>query len=156
MASGQKSFRLRLRGLSIHCRASQPYGRRHCRDRQRGQSQRPGNCSWNAATTTSWITITAGGSGSGNGTVNFTVAANSTGLPRAGTLVVAGQTVTVSQETPGLLLFHQPDFPGSSRRRGWWHSHHRHHSVWVRVDRRRAMFPGSASPRARLATATAP
>ena len=33
--------------------------------------------------------------------MNFTVAANSTGLPRAGTLTVAGQTVTVSQETPG-------------------------------------------------------
>jgi len=40
--------------------------------------------------------VSAGSSGSGNGTVSFTVAANS-GAPRTGTLTIAGQTYTVTQ-----------------------------------------------------------
>ena len=43
-----------------------------------------------------WLTITAGSSGNGSGTVTFSAAAL-TGPPRSGALVVAGQTVTVSQ-----------------------------------------------------------
>jgi len=43
-----------------------------------------------------FITITSGGSGTGNGTTNFTVAANA-GPQRTGTLTVAGQTFTVNQ-----------------------------------------------------------
>jgi hypothetical protein len=54
-------------------------------------------CSWTAVSSASWIAITAGASGSSNGAVNFTVAANSTSTPRTGTLTVAGQTVTVTQ-----------------------------------------------------------
>jgi hypothetical protein len=56
-------------------------------------------CAWSSSVATasaSWITITSGASGSGNGTVNFTIAAN-TGLARAGTLTIAGQTFTVNQ-----------------------------------------------------------
>jgi len=53
-------------------------------------------CAWTAATTDSWITITAGASGNGNGTVNFSVAAGS-GPARIGALIVAGQTFTVTQ-----------------------------------------------------------
>ena len=40
--------------------------------------------------------ITSGASGSGNGTVAFTVAANP-GASRNGTIVVAGQTFTITQ-----------------------------------------------------------
>ena len=54
-------------------------------------------CVWTAATTASWITITAG-SGNGNGTVSFSVAANS-GPPRSGTITVGGQTFTVNQNS---------------------------------------------------------
>ena len=53
-------------------------------------------CAWTATTADGWITITSGASGNGNGTVNFTVAAN-TGATRSGTLTIAGQTFTVNQ-----------------------------------------------------------
>jgi hypothetical protein len=44
------------------------------------------------------MTITSGASGAGNGTVNFSVAANS-GALRTGTLTIAGRTLTVTQAT---------------------------------------------------------
>jgi hypothetical protein len=53
-------------------------------------------CAWTAATSDTWITITSGASGNGNGTVGFTIAANS-GIARTGRLTVAGQTFTVNQ-----------------------------------------------------------
>jgi Viral BACON domain/Putative binding domain, N-terminal len=53
-------------------------------------------CEWSASSTQPWLTITAGSSGNGSGTVTFSAAAL-TGPPRSGALVVAGQTVTVSQ-----------------------------------------------------------
>jgi hypothetical protein len=56
----------------------------------------PNGCAWTAASQTPWITITSGGNGSGNGTVNLTVAANP-GAARAGTATIAGQTFTVNQ-----------------------------------------------------------
>lgn len=55
-----------------------------------------GSCGWSAASNASWLTITAGGSGMGNGTVNYSVSAN-TGAARTGTLTIAGQIFTVSQ-----------------------------------------------------------
>jgi len=55
-------------------------------------------CAWTAASNASWITVTAGASGSGNGTVQFTVAAN-TGPARTGTITIAGQTFTVTQDS---------------------------------------------------------
>jgi uncharacterized protein (TIGR03437 family) len=57
----------------------------------------PGACAWTATSNANWLTITAGGSGSGNGAVNFTVAANGETSPRTGTLTIAGQTFTVTQ-----------------------------------------------------------
>ena len=59
------------------------------------------SCSWTATTTTSWITITNGASGSGIGSVTFSAAQNATGSPRTGTLTVGGQTVTVNQGASG-------------------------------------------------------
>jgi hypothetical protein len=53
-------------------------------------------CAWTAVSNASWITVTAGQSGSGSGTVSFTVAANP-GDSRTGTLSIAGQTLTVTQ-----------------------------------------------------------
>jgi hypothetical protein len=54
-------------------------------------------CNWTAASNASWISVTAGASGSGNGTVSYTVAGNSGAATRTGTLTVAGQTITVTQ-----------------------------------------------------------
>jgi len=54
-------------------------------------------CTWTAASNASWLTITAGASGTGNGTVRFDVAQNNTGSDRVGTLTIAGLTFTVDQ-----------------------------------------------------------
>ncbi len=55
-------------------------------------------CAWSATANVPWLSITAGASGTGNGTVQFSVAANPDQTPRAGTLTVAGQTFTVNQD----------------------------------------------------------
>lgn len=54
-------------------------------------------CAWTAVTNSTWITLTSGASGTGNGTVGYSVAANTTTAARAGTLTIAGQTFTVNQ-----------------------------------------------------------
>ena len=56
-----------------------------------------GSCAWTAASNAPWITITAGASGSGSGTVDYTVAANTSTTGRTGTMTIAGQTMTVTQ-----------------------------------------------------------
>ena len=55
-------------------------------------------CGWSAASTVSWIRVTSGASGAGNGSVTLAVDANS-GPVRGGVVTVAGQTVTVSQSS---------------------------------------------------------
>ena len=54
-------------------------------------------CSWTAVSNDAWITVTAGASGTGNGSVAFKVSKNG-GAMRTGTLTIAGQTFTVTQE----------------------------------------------------------
>jgi len=54
-------------------------------------------CEWTAVSNNAWITVTGGSSGSGNGTVTYSVSANTGGL-RTGTVTIAGQTFTVTQE----------------------------------------------------------
>jgi hypothetical protein len=58
-------------------------------------------CPWTATSNATWLSITSGGSGSGNGTVDYSVAANMTTASRNGTLTIAGRTVTITQ-LPGL------------------------------------------------------
>src|SRR4029079_12402142 len=55
------------------------------------------SCAWAATADVPWLSITAGASGTGNGTVQFSVAANSDTTPRTGTLTVGGVTFTVTQ-----------------------------------------------------------
>lgn len=57
----------------------------------------PAGCGWTAAETVSWIAITSGATGSGNGTVAFTVAANATTASRSATLTIAGLARGVAQ-----------------------------------------------------------
>jgi hypothetical protein len=55
-------------------------------------------CAWTATSRASWITITAGAAGVGEGQVSYTVARNATAASRTGTILVAGQVFTVTQE----------------------------------------------------------
>ncbi len=55
-------------------------------------------CVWTATTKTGWITLTSSAVGIGNGSVNYTVAANGTGAARKGTITVAGRTFNVKQK----------------------------------------------------------
>ena len=55
-------------------------------------------CAWNVTSDVVWITVTSGEMGVGNGTVNYVVAANATGLSRKGKLTVGGQVLTVKQK----------------------------------------------------------
>jgi hypothetical protein len=55
-------------------------------------------CDWQAMSNSSFISVDSGATGNGNGTVNFTVAPNTTGLARIGTLTIAGRNVTITQD----------------------------------------------------------
>ena len=54
-------------------------------------------CAWTSTNNDNFITITSGSSGSGNGTVHYSVAANSSTNPVSGTMTIAGNTFTVTQ-----------------------------------------------------------
>ena len=53
-------------------------------------------CVWNASGG-GFVSIASGATGTGNGTVTYTVTANSSGVDRIGTVTVAGHAVTVTQ-----------------------------------------------------------
>jgi len=72
----------------------------------------PSGCNWTAGSNAPWITIDSGASGSGTGSVGYTVAPNlfvgsNPGLDRTGTMTIAGQTITVSQD--GCSLSVEPE-----------------------------------------------
>ncbi len=71
-------------------------------------------CTYIAASNNAFVTITSGASGSGNGTVIFTVAANS-GAARTGTITVAGQTFTVNQAASATFRKTFFDFDGDGK-----------------------------------------
>jgi hypothetical protein len=58
-------------------------------------------CAWAAVSAAPWITLQGGAGEAGSGSVRYTVAPNTTGAARAGTLVVAGAVVTVTQAAAG-------------------------------------------------------
>jgi hypothetical protein len=55
------------------------------------------SCAWTASSGADWITVTSGASGTGNGMVVFSVAANVTGS-RTGSLTIGGQGFAVTQD----------------------------------------------------------
>jgi hypothetical protein len=57
----------------------------------------PNGCPWTATTTDPWISVTSGSSGSGNGTVNFSVQANASTSQRMGRITVADSIFQVAQ-----------------------------------------------------------
>ncbi|MEK6283136.1 MAG: kelch repeat-containing protein [Acidobacteriota bacterium] len=54
-------------------------------------------CLWSAVSNASFITITSGATGTGNGTVGFSVAASNLSNPRTGTITIGDQTFTITQ-----------------------------------------------------------
>ncbi len=59
-----------------------------------------GDCAWTAVSNDSFITITGGASGIGNGTVSYTVAENpNNNTPRTGTITIGGETFTITQSS---------------------------------------------------------
>ena len=56
-----------------------------------------GDCGWTAKSNAAWVTISSGLSGTGNGKVEYAVAANTGTASRTGTLTIAGKTFTVTQ-----------------------------------------------------------
>jgi hypothetical protein len=87
-------------------------------------------CTWNSVSNApSWITINGGSSGTGNGTINFSVAVNASGTQRTGIINAAGQTFTVSQASRNRNRF---DFDGDGKTDvsifrpsdgSWWYVH---------------------------------
>jgi uncharacterized protein (TIGR03437 family) len=74
------------------------------------------SCGWAATSNVGYITIVSGSSGTGNGTVDYSVGADTTGA-RVGTLTIAGKTFTVNQGsgTPGSLAITTPaNLPGGT------------------------------------------
>jgi hypothetical protein len=57
-----------------------------------------GACPWTATSNADWITIESADPGFGNGSVFFLVRDNTTASARQGTMTIAGQTVTVTQD----------------------------------------------------------
>jgi len=63
-------------------------------------SAQPG-CTWTAAPAESWLTVSAGGSGSGNGTVTYQVALNPGVASRTANILVSGAAHAVTQAGQG-------------------------------------------------------
>jgi formylglycine-generating enzyme required for sulfatase activity len=57
----------------------------------------PAGCAWTAASNVAWVTVTSGASGSGNGTVGYSVGANGAPGTRTGTLTIAERLVSLTQ-----------------------------------------------------------
>jgi len=55
------------------------------------------DCTWSIATTATWVSIGGERSGQGEASISYTVAANPVPVARSGSIVVASQTVSVSQ-----------------------------------------------------------
>src|SRR6185503_3638166 len=62
-------------------------------------------CNWSAASNASFVHVTSGASGSGNGSVGYSVDANSSPSSRVGTMTIAGLTFTVNQSSAVTCTF---------------------------------------------------
>jgi sugar lactone lactonase YvrE len=76
-------------------------------------------CSWTAASTASWVTITGVGAGTGNGSISYQVAA-STGGTRSGSLTVAGISFTVEQASASITGFSNVGSMAQLASAGYW------------------------------------
>lgn len=70
------------------------------------------SCNREASSNDTWISITSGTSGTGDGTVGYSVSSNTSSSDRTGTMTIAGETFTVSQDgadTPRITFDSLPD-----------------------------------------------
>lgn len=63
----------------------------------------PAGCSWSPAPSVPWILIAFGQSGTANGSVGYTVQANSTAQSRSGTMTIGTQIFTVNQQASSTI-----------------------------------------------------
>jgi hypothetical protein len=75
-------------------------------------------CAWAVSGAPAWVTITSGASGTGNGTVNYTVATNGTLSALSATLTIASLPFTV-QEQAGTGLSFIGSMPHLAAEGGW-------------------------------------
>jgi hypothetical protein len=54
-------------------------------------------CAWTAISNVSWLVITSNSSGTGNGTVHYSVLSNPNSTSRTGTVTIGGKTLNVTQ-----------------------------------------------------------
>ena len=64
----------------------------------------PSNMAWTAAPFDPWIAVVSGASGTGPGTVNFSVGPNTGGIVRVSAIKVANQTVSITQRQTQALF----------------------------------------------------
>ena len=62
----------------------------------------PASCNWTASSAANWITLTGATSGSGNGTVPFSVGSNGSSNQRDGFVTIQRQSIRFIQESAGL------------------------------------------------------
>jgi len=67
-------------------------------------------CEWTASVDVPWITITSGGSGTGNGTITYSVEANVLSASRTGHITVGNAVHTVIQAGFGDYVLESADF----------------------------------------------
>lgn len=67
----------------------------------------PSHCQWSATSAVSWLAVTAGNTGTGNGTVNYSVARNRELVTRTGGIAVVDRTFLVTQaaDTPAACAY---------------------------------------------------
>ena len=64
-------------------------------------------CTWSATSSAAWLTVTSGGSGPGNGTVGYSMTAN-TGAARTASLTIGGRQFSVQQAAPACSVSLSP------------------------------------------------
>ena len=74
----------------------------------------PAGCAWSATTSGGWITVTSGATGSGPGTVAYTVAANLATESRNGSLTIGGQGHGITQQGRPPTICSYDVFPGTA------------------------------------------
>src|SRR5262249_46805023 len=70
---------------------------------------------WSATSNAPWLVITSGGSGTGNGTIQFTIRANTSLATRTATVTIAGQAFSVKQPPAILASLGSSDFDGDHK-----------------------------------------
>jgi len=68
----------------------------------------PSGCNWAATSHLYWVTITSGSSGTGNGTVSYSVSSYPLPHTRAGNITIADKTFLIAQTGVGLIFIDVP------------------------------------------------